>query len=123
MEDDCSVNMGYWYGKLSSDSPDRYESVDEYEDDETLPFHICFVRAGSRVGYRWENVDGTNPCEVNWFDPEPETDSREYEKYIEELREIQGEVDMYQGFRQPPTEEEYNALVAFWEQIDDEIDA
>ena len=101
-----------WYGLLSRDSPDRYESVDEDEDDdEVLPFHICFVGAGSRVGYRWENVDSINPCEVNWLDPEPDRGSSDYEKYIEELQEIQGEVGMYRGFRQPPTEEEYNALV------------
>ncbi len=100
-----------WYGLLSSDSPDRYESVDEDVDyDEVLPFHICFVGAGSRVGYRWENVDSTNPCEVNWLDPEPDRGSSEYEEYIEELQKIDGEIGMYRGFHQPPTEEEYNEL-------------
>jgi hypothetical protein len=100
-----------WYGKLSSDSPDRYESVDEDEDDdEALPFHICFVGAGSRIGYRWENVDSTNPCEVNWLDPEPDRESGDYVEYVKKLHDIQVEVGMYRGFHQPPTEEEYNRL-------------
>ncbi len=103
------INIILWYGELSGDSPDRYESVDEDEDNKVLPFHICFVEAGSRVGYRWENVDSTNPCEVNWLDPEPDRDSSEYEIYVEELRKMR-QVNFYRGFHQPPTEEEYRRL-------------
>ena len=102
----------YW--KLSGDSPEWYEITNEY--DETPPFYICFVKAGSRIGYRWENIDGTNPCEVNWLDPEPDRGSSDYEKYIEELQEIQGEVGMYEGFHQPPTEDEYNRLLDRFEE-------
>jgi hypothetical protein len=96
-----------WYGKLSEDSPDWYDSVDdEYE---TPPFYIHLVEAGSRIGYRWEtNMD--NACEVNWLDPEPDPESDGYEKYIEELEEINSKVDFYKGFYQPPTEEEYQRL-------------
>ena len=52
---------------------------------------------------------------MNWLDPEPDRGSSGYEKYIEELQEIQGEVGMYRGFLQPPTEEEYNELVPFFD--------
>jgi hypothetical protein len=44
---------------------------------------------------------------VNWLDPEPGRESNDYEKYIKELQEIGGQVDIYRGFHQPPTEEEY----------------
>ena len=45
-----------------------------------------------------------------WIDPEPDKDSSDYAKYVEELQEIENEVDLYKGFHQPPTEEEYIAL-------------
>jgi hypothetical protein len=101
-----------WYGKLSDDSPDWYESVEE--DDvhgDTPPFFIYFVKAGSRVGYWWrtETEDGRS-CEVNWLDPEPDRDSSDYAKYIKELQGINSRVNMYKGFHQPPTEEEYHRL-------------
>ncbi len=97
---------GRWYATLSEDSPDRYDSVD---DGETPPFFIGFVKAGSRVGYRWEtNIE--RPCEINWLDPEPATGSSDYEKYAEELQKIEGEVPMYRGLHEPPTEEEYLRL-------------
>jgi hypothetical protein len=103
----------YW--KLVEDSPDWYEPA--FEDDDDTPFFIKFVKAGSRLGYRWES-DRRNPCEVNWLDPEPDRDSSDYGKYIEELQEINSEVHMFRGFYQPPTEEEYHRL---WEEhnIDD----
>jgi hypothetical protein len=37
-----------WYGKLSEDSPDWYEGFEGSDD--TPPFSIRFVQAGSRVG-------------------------------------------------------------------------
>ena len=101
-----------WYGKLSDDSPDWYDTVEEDDDDDdTPPFFIYFVKAGLRVGYWWRTEDG-KPCEVNWLDPEPDRDSSDYAKYIEELQEINNKVNMfmYKGFHQPPTEEEYNRL-------------
>jgi hypothetical protein len=101
----------YWYGALSGDSPDSYESAENDED--TPPFYIVFVEAGSRIGYRWETLSRTGvdkPCEVNWLDPEPDRESSDYEKYIEELEEINIQVKFYKGFHQPPTEEEYNRL-------------
>ena len=114
--------MKDWYGELSVDSPDWYE---EYDDD-TAPLFIAFVQAGSRVGYRWENEgsrsgylwrnDSCVPCEVNWLDPEPARESSDYAKYTKELHEIEQEVDIYRGFQQPPTEEEYRRL---WEGDED----
>ncbi len=80
-----------WYGVLSSDSPDWYESVEEDEDEETPPFYIYFVEAGPRIGYRWETFDGRY-CEVNWLDPEPESDSSDYEDYVSDYQRIQREI-------------------------------
>jgi hypothetical protein len=105
-----------WFAKLSEDSPEYYESVDD--DGESPPFYICFVEAGSRFGYRWE-TDDNDPCEVNWLDPEPDSESSDYVEYIKRLRQIDGEVTTYKGFFQPPTEEEYMRL---WERNADEND-
>ena len=100
----------YWYAVLSDDSPDWYESVEEDEDADSSPFYICFVNAGSRIGYRW-TTHRNRPCEVNWLDPEPDPESNDYEEYIEELQEINSEVTFCRGFHQPPTREEYNRLL------------
>jgi hypothetical protein len=103
------INIILWYSQLSRDSPDWYESVEDDEDYiNPPPFLIQFVTAGSRVGYRWRTR--SNPCEVNWLDPEPDSDSSDYEIYSEELQKIENEVRLYRGFRQPPTEEEYRRL-------------
>jgi hypothetical protein len=102
-----------WYGKLSGDSTDWYNG--SIDDEDTPPLFIAFVQAGSRVGYRWETENG-DPCEVDWLDPEPGKESSDYEQYVEELHEIEQPVDMYRGFHQPPTEEEYYRL---WEERED----
>ncbi len=98
-----------WYGELSEDSPDRYRSVMI----DTPPFRIRLVEAGSRVGYRWESQFG-KPCEVIWLDPEPDSESSDYEMYTEKLRKIENWVHtdtLYRGFHQPPIEEEYQRLL------------
>jgi hypothetical protein len=97
----------YW--KLSEDSPDWYESVEVDENDDSPPFFISFVEAGSRVGYQWETYNDIQ-CEVNWLDPEPDRESDDYAKYIEDLQKINSQVGFYRGFHQPPTEEEYIRL-------------
>ena len=99
-----------WFGVLSSDSPDWYESVDEDNDYDAAPFYIRIVEAGSRLGYRWQTRYHDKPCEVNWLDPEPDRESGDYEEYTEKLEHINSEVDFYEGFYQPPTEEEYQVL-------------
>jgi hypothetical protein len=76
---------------------------------DTPPFYICFVEVGPRIGYRWQN-DGRSSCEVNWLDPEPDSDSSGFGQYIEELQKINSKVNFYKGFHQPPTQQEYIAL-------------
>jgi hypothetical protein len=90
-----TILMKNWYAKNYDDDYDEY--------DETPKFHISFVEAGSRVGYRWRTYYG-DPCEVNWLDPEPDKGSSDYSKYIQDLHELEREVYMYGGFHQPPTE-------------------
>jgi hypothetical protein len=102
-----ALKMEDWYGVLSRDSPDSYETVEG--DSDTPPFYIYFVKAGPRIGYRWQTMY-EDPCEVNWLDPEPDRESDGYEKYLEERQEIESQVNMYRGFHQPPTEEEYRIL-------------
>ena len=104
------MEMADWYVRLSADSPDWYKSVEE-EDGDTLPFFISFVEAGSRIGYRWGTEYGDSCCEVNWLDPEPDTGSSDYENYIEKLERINNEVNVFRGFHQPPTEEEYRECI------------
>jgi hypothetical protein len=105
------ILMSSWYGELSWHSPDWYDSADELNTDDTPPFSVCFVRAGSRLGYRWETIGENNPCEVNWLDPEPDKESSNYEEYIIEWARLKKRVGIYKGFYQPPTEEEYRRLV------------
>jgi hypothetical protein len=85
----------YWYGQLSEDSPDWYESGDR--GDKEPPLYIHLVEAGSRLGYRWGNEYEYSCCEVNWLDPEPDRESGDYAKYIEELQEINAQVGLYRG--------------------------
>ena len=99
-----------WIGTLSYDSPDRYDSVDDHI---PPPFDIFFVKAGPRFGYRWKNVESEyNSCEVNWLDPEPDRESSDYEEYIEISRRIERELEWsaFEGFHQPPTQEEYTRM-------------
>ena len=116
-----------WQGMLSDDSPDVYTYMGEIEDFNEFippPLFIRFVEAGSRIGYRWvtrergewidddeEGVDKDyNPCEVNWLDPEPDRESPDYTKYIQDLERINLQVKFYKGFHEPPSEEEYTRL-------------
>jgi hypothetical protein len=103
-------NLEEWYAKLSGDSADWYDDAEG--DVVGPPFGIRFVEVGSRLGYRWGAASfSRNPCEVNWLDPEPDTGSSDYGKYIEELEQINGEVNVFRGFHQPPTEEEYRECI------------
>ena len=94
---------------LSEDSPDWYEK-DESEIRDP-PFHLQFVRAGSRRGWGWCSVGGNYSCEIHWLDPEPSCESGDYGTYIEEVQDVEHFVDFYQGYYQPPTEEEYHRLL------------
>jgi hypothetical protein len=96
------LNMRDWHGVLSGNSPDRYHEI---------AYIIRFVEAGSRIGYQWD--DGHSPCEVNWLDPEPDSESCDYAKYTEELERFESQVGFFTGFHQPPTEEEFDRR--WWE--------
>ena len=115
-----------WWAELSKDSPDWYISRNDHYPHgwrsvmrrsglgSEPPFCIRFVKAGSRIGYRWEGDYhyhcGDTPCEVNWLDPEPESGSREYEDYLADYNRIQGGISPYRGHYEPPTEEQYTLL-------------
>ena len=102
---------GDWFAYLSRDSPDWYQAADD-DTNMSPPFRVCFVQAGPRIGYRWEGGYDCvcPPCEVNWLDPEPESDSREYEDYVSDYRRIQRQISLYRGHYEPPTEEQYIIL-------------
>ncbi len=86
---------------LDRDSPDSYGDRDYAYD--PPPLRVEVVNAGPRFGWRWEK------CEVNWVDPAPDKEDRDYEEYIERLRRIKPAV--YRGFdKVPPNEEEFNRL-------------
>jgi hypothetical protein len=106
-----ALDIKYWHGGLSRESPDWYEPVNSYFTP-VPPFNIWFFEAGPRIGYRWTTINYSRStlCEVNWLDPEPERESSDYEKYTEELQKTNRQVGFYKGFHQPPTEEEYNRL-------------
>jgi hypothetical protein len=97
-----------WF--LSESSPDWYEEEFAY------PFSFCFVRAGSRLGWRWERQFTYTPTyqfEVNWLDPLPTKGSSEYQSYTEALQDMQIRMDrfpFFKGYHQPPTEAVYNRL-------------
>jgi hypothetical protein len=115
-----------WYTKLSEDSPDMYEtneSLNEIAIELYAPIFISLVRAGNRFGYRWEDADIDYPCEVNWLDPEPDRESSDYGKYMEELQKIEGKgKDHFKGFHQPPPQEEFESIMErIHKEIDDEF--
>jgi hypothetical protein len=79
------------------------------------PFELQFIYAGWRQGWSgctWRgSYSELHSCEINWLDPEPSSESSDYEYYIGELQdEYQHAIDFYRGHHQPPTEEEYRRL-------------
>eukprot|EP00985_Skeletonema_marinoi_P027763 scaffold23319_cov124-Skeletonema_marinoi.AAC.1 len=102
--------------KLSSQSPDRYDEADSYYNGHECifapspPFNLQIVQAGSRLGWSWWSEDDS--CETNWLDPEPSSESDDFETYIEELQRIQQrlEMDFYIGYNEPPNQQQYRRL-------------
>ena len=94
---------------LSGDSSDRYDSSGK-EGHPDPPFCISFIRVGPRIGWRWKTLcrygDICNSCEVNWLNPEPSRDSSDHTAYIEKLESIEEDIFCFEGYHQPPTEEE-----------------
>ena len=71
-----------WY--LSESSPDWYQEQEE----SWYPFSFCIVRAGSRLGWRWERKFEYTPdyhFEVNWLDELPMKGSSESQSYMQAL--------------------------------------
>ncbi len=111
-----ALKMKDWDVRLSEDSPDWYDGS---LTSSAPPFFIRFVEAGDRIGYQWQAMCG-EPCQVNWLDPEPNRESNDYEQYFEELQVIQRQVGLYKGIYQPPTRQEYNRLILYYESGRDE---
>jgi hypothetical protein len=121
-EDDYSY---YYSWTLSEQSPDHYgESFLGWGWKLAPPLCINFVEVGSRLGWRWstpnqpeddeifgdETEYPAHSCEINWLDPEPDREDDGYQAYILELESIQKSINIYRGYHQPPTEEEYRRL-------------
>ena len=79
------------------------------------------IQAGNRLGWSWCSHDGDYSCEINWLDPVPytvserdsESESDDYEIYMEELQHIkqcQSDFEVYRGYHQPPNEHQYRRL-------------
>ena len=121
-----------WDWFLSEESPDWYDYYDDVKNVESIdpPLDIRFVKAGARFGWRWSTGFRSEcelPCEINWFDPEPEKvsfcSSEEYEKYTEELRHLEEKIDVFRGYYEPPTEEEYIRLCEKYYEEEEDDDA
>jgi len=116
-----SENPRTLYWSLSRRSPHWYDWDDEYESGSPPPpFDLQFIQGGSCLGWSWYRSCPwsfqRHSCEVNWLDPEPDSESSDYEAYIEELQRIERYIDkdLYRGYYQPPTQEEYRRLCVDW---------
>jgi len=83
---------------LDEDSPDFYR----YNLLPVPPFHFHFVKAGTRLGWRWHNGGGIH-CKVNWLDPEPVNGTVEYDLYMQGENALLA-TEMYSNFHEPPSE-------------------
>eukprot|EP00984_Skeletonema_dohrnii_P008386 scaffold3078_cov83-Skeletonema_dohrnii-CCMP3373.AAC.3 len=110
---------GPFFGwSLSERSPDWYDGeMEAWVNDSPLPpFKFKVVQAGSRRGWSWcscsdyDDENECHSCEINWLDPEPSSESSDYEAYIEALKRIERRIDFYRGYYDPPTELQYRRL-------------
>ncbi len=106
-------SLEYISWRLSRDSPEWYASSGE-RGHPPPPFSIDFVQAGSRVGWRWKGTAPynrcSNSCEINWLGPEPDRESSDYEWYDQRLQSLQEDVFCFEGYHQPPSEDDYKRL-------------
>jgi hypothetical protein len=113
------ISNGFFWS-LSEDSADWF-NWDEESDNPKPPFCLQIVQAGSRRGWSWCNdtsyYDDDNDCyyrdhscEINWLDPEPDSESSDYGAYVEDLQIMECQIDVFRGYHQPPTEEEHRNL-------------
>eukprot|EP00984_Skeletonema_dohrnii_P016873 scaffold7561_cov227-Skeletonema_dohrnii-CCMP3373.AAC.6 len=112
-ENDYDLSDAFGWS-LSEDSPDMY---DREIGSPFPPFVLRFIQAGSRLGWSWCSYDDEDydyeygcQCEINWLDPEPSSESDDYEAYIEEVKHFERGRDFYRGYNEPPTEMEYRRL-------------
>ena len=104
----------YAFGwNLSENSPDMYDrEIGRLQP----PLDLQSVQAGTRSGWGWyaygdgPEYHGRHSCEINWLDPEPISESDGYEVYIEDLQRIERHINVYRGYYEPPTAEEYRRL-------------
>ena len=80
-------------------------------------FSLQIIQAGSRLGWSWcvrtsgaLGQESRSLCQINWLDPEPRSDSSDYEAYVDKIQRIQHRIGFYRGYFQPPTAEEYRRL-------------
>lgn len=96
----------YWY--LSHLSPQYYDHHYCGHSSRKPPLRVEFVKAGSRLGWRWTNGVKGGSCETQWLDPEPNSTDEGYKKYLQELKHsIHNDVDIYRGFKSPPNRQEH----------------
>jgi hypothetical protein len=98
---------------LSEQSPDRYDRVSGSPEP---PFDLQMIHAGPRLGWSW--CSGHQLCEINWLDPEPSSESSDYEAYMEEMHRIQHHIFLYKGYNKPPNAIEYRRLCEGLQQRD-----
>eukprot|EP00985_Skeletonema_marinoi_P020634 scaffold12330_cov83-Skeletonema_marinoi.AAC.13 len=96
---------------LSKQSPDWYDTEIGRP---RPPFDLHYIRAGVRTGWSWcslwSSQDVDHSCEINWLDPEPSSESSDYEAYMEEMHGIQQHINFYKGYYEPPNEQQYRRL-------------
>mmetsp|Transcript_7432 Transcript_7432/g.17819 ORF Transcript_7432/g.17819 Transcript_7432/m.17819 type:complete len:422 (+) Transcript_7432:67-1332(+) len=93
---------------LAENSPQRY--VFDGHRSRRPPFNIEFVKAATRLGWRWTNCETTGACETNWLDPEPDQTHPKYGEYLNELKQIEKDVYFYEGLHSPPTRMQHQEM-------------
>mmetsp|Transcript_4740 Transcript_4740/g.7193 ORF Transcript_4740/g.7193 Transcript_4740/m.7193 type:complete len:463 (+) Transcript_4740:242-1630(+) len=108
--DDDNNALGW---SLSKQSPDWYDRV---SGSPCPPFDLQIIQVRSRFGwswcsgYLWSAREPCHSCEINWLDPEPSSESSDYEAYTEEMHGIQQHINFYKGYYEPPNERQYRRL-------------
>ncbi len=109
-----------WY--LSQSSPDWYKP--EFGP----PFSFRIVRAGSRLGWRWEQSPDYAPdyvFEMNWLDPLPAKGNSDYQRYFKSVGKIESYRDrfpFFKGYHEPPSESVYLRLAQDYRPSQEEMD-
>eukprot|EP00984_Skeletonema_dohrnii_P032399 scaffold26504_cov228-Skeletonema_dohrnii-CCMP3373.AAC.6 len=100
---------------LSKRSPDWYDGIVGSPEP---PFELQLIEAGARTGWSWSAPSRRQSCEINWLDPEPSSESSDYEAYMEEMHRIEQRINFYRGYNKPPNAVEYRRLCGGLDQRD-----